>query len=129
MPVTAKRPGGPSRQHRTRQQGKARRRSRARPATAAVVPLEPRLLLCVAHADGLAGPLPEGIGFFPPVHMDREHAGAGDSGSAQSGEASGAGTAPPGAASLAGVPQLSSNPAARAKLYLDFDGDGATNWG
>ena len=31
--------------------------------------------------------------------------------------------------SLAGLPQLSSNPSARAKLYLDFDGHVQTNWG
>lgn len=74
--------------------------------------LESRVLMCAdgaAHGPGLTfTPVDSGVLHSEPVDVD---AGA-DS-----------------AAASAPLPVLHSNPSARAKLYLDFDGAGSTTWG
>src|SRR5688500_16437424 len=83
--------------------------------------LETRLLYCVEH--GLESILPLQLGDSAPVYGPLLFE------STESVNIAGAGATTGLTPALGGVPSLASNSGAAAKLYLDFDGATATNWG
>src|SRR5688500_2715852 len=97
-------------------------------AAAELLPLEPRVFLSAAglDVDHHDESLPHGT---PGLRMDQLTLGQRRKLKLAAAEMQ-AGTTSRAAVPVAGgVPLLSSNPAARAKIYLDFDGDAARLWG